>query len=94
MEVIYHLIHTLNLLIQAVHKQTRILIIILLLLLRVLTKGRIRRQPTFRPVVLNVTKAGDPQELLQQKPKCSSENNWVGDPADPLHFNSLLNQVP
>ena len=52
-----------------------LLIMILLLLLRVLTKWRIRRQPTSTPVVLNVTKAGDPQELLQQKPKCSSENN-------------------
>ena len=99
-KAIYFLIYTLNLLIQTVQKQTRIFKMMLLLLLRMLKseepyepEGGVRRQPTSRPVVQNVTQASDPQELQQQKPKHSAENNWICDPADPLHFNSLLNQV-
>ena len=49
-------------------------------------RWQIRHQPASRPVVQNVTQASDPQELEQQKPKRSPENNWVSNPADPLAF--------
>lgn len=55
--------------------------------------GEIRIQLTTTTVVQNITPANDPQELQQDKTRKTPDNNSVCNPADPLHFCSLLNQV-
>ena len=56
------------------------------------TRRVIRRQPTSRPVVQNVTQTSDPQELHNKNPNVLLKTLGLAIQQTPLHFNLLLNQ--
>ena len=54
------------------------------------TRGVIRRQPTSRPVVPNVTQTSDPQELHNKNPNVLLKTLGLAIQQTSLHFNSLF----